>query len=138
MKITSPEDSAYIIARLCSERFDNAAIKYYLQASPTARDFRNRFTAAFFRAFQEALQASLNENTLKGEAAANIAERFDAAREELERRADDFVYGFPWEAGKHRATLAAIAVLDAVRNLAQAYGAIRFDLYSSTQRPAQP
>jgi hypothetical protein len=51
---------------------------------------------------------------------------------------DDFVYGFPWGAGKHRATLAAIAVLEAVRNLARAYGGIRFDPYSKTLRPPQP
>jgi hypothetical protein len=137
MKITSPEESAYILARLCSEEFDNAAIQYYLKTSPTARDFRNRFTAAFFHAYLRVLPFIVGES---GKSRTKQSEDFDAAREGLDllsrefdawmkivERWDDAVKGFEWKAQKHRAALAAIEVIEAARDLARAHGAIRFD-----------
>lgn len=136
MKITTPEESAYILARLCSETTSNDVIKHHLKSSPTERDFRNRFAAVLFRAFLEAMHTSPGEYTPRREAA-KLVERFDAARADLEKRVDDCVYGSPWRAGKHRATLAAIAVLEAVRKFARAYGAIRFDPFSNTEPTQQ-
>ena len=136
MKIMSQEELAYILARLCSDTTSNDVIKHLLKSSPTERDFRNRFAAVLLRAFLEELHTSSGEYTSSGEAA-KLVERFDTARAELEKRVDDCVYGSPWRAGKTPAALAAIAVLEAMRNLARAYGAIRFAPYSKFQPTLQ-
>ena len=143
--ITSPEESAYVIARLCSERFDNDAIQYYLEVSATARDFRNRFAAAFFQEYQRALQLTASESEYSD--STKLAQDFEAAREALDvlqhefsmylniiERWGDAVNGFQWKTQKHRAALAAIEVIEAARSLARAHGAIRFDAYQPIPR----
>lgn len=145
MKITTPEESALILSRLCSERFDIDAIKYYLEASPTVRDFRNRFAAVFFQQYQQVLQRTARENGLSE--TTKLAEDFDTAREILDtikhefdmyvniiERWDDTVDGFEWKTQKHRVALSAIAVIEGLRDLARAHGAIRFDPYQPIPR----
>lgn len=138
MKTKTPEESAFILSSLCSERLDIDAIKYYLEASPTVRDFRNRFAAVFFRQYQQVLQCTARENGLSE--TTKLAEDFDTAREVLDTikhefdmyvniiaRWGDAVDGFGWKTQKHRVALSAIAVIESVRDLARAHGAIRFD-----------
>ena len=111
MKITTPEESVLILARLCSQRFDSAAIKYYLEASPTARDFRNRFVAAFFVAYCGVLASTLARS--RQPETKTLAEDFDAARESLDtlkgeldawlnitERWGEAVDGFAWKTQK--------------------------------------
>lgn len=131
MKITTPADSAYILARLCSETTSDDVIKYRLRWSPTERDFWNCLAAAAIRRFLEALQTSASEYAFKGQGV-KLADDFGAALKSLEMRADDLLYGSPRQATKDAATLRrVIAFLDAVTPLARAYGAIRFDPYSN-------
>lgn len=135
MKITTPEESAYILARLCSETTSNDVIKYHLQSSPAERDFGNRLAAAAIRRFLEGLQTSGSEYEFTG-STVKLADNFGDALKRLEMRADDLLYGAPWRASRGAATIKAIDVLDAVTILARTFGAIRFDPY--TNSPSGP
>jgi len=131
MTTPTPEDAVYILARLCSETTGDDVIKYHLQSSPSERDYWNRLAAVAIRRFLEGLQTTASEYAFKGQAV-RLADDFGAALKGLEMRADDLLCGAPWRAGEPRAALAVIAVLEAVRNVAHAYGAIRFDPNSNT------
>jgi hypothetical protein len=143
--MSSTEEPAKIIARLCSERFDNAAIQYYLEESLTARDFRNRFNASFFCQYQSALLSTASESEYSD--TTKLAEDFEVARENLDMVKREFdawlsiverwnaVDGFAWKKQKRLAARAALEVIEATRDLARAHGAIRFDPYRPIPRP---
>jgi hypothetical protein len=137
MKTTAPEDVAWVIANMVDMGFDDAAIKYYLEASPNPSHFRNLFAAARFQVYATAYVASTGQGPVGW---TEGAARFDAARYALEIRQCEFesyftclerwgeqVAGFEWRTQKHRAALAAVDVIKYVRDLAQAHGALRYD-----------
>lgn len=150
MKPISSDELAMILAHLCSRPFDDGAIGHYLKKSPTVNDFRNLFAAAVLFCVGSIAFRSVSERSTPGEDRTTLAERFGAAREELDDLGSKFdnwlslvehfadrVPGFKWGTQRRHAAAGALIVLEAVRNLARAYGAIRFDPYSKTQSAPQ-
>lgn len=150
MKALPREELPKILAHICSRPFDDTAIEHYLKRSPTVHDFRNLFAAAvFFRVCSVAFQ-SAPERSTPDEDRTILAERFGAAREELDDLGSKFdgwlciveqfadrVPGFKWGTQRRHAAAGALSFLDAVDNFARAVQGLRFDPIAKPPAAAQ-